>query len=67
LLSTLVQYTKNTLNLSPNQVRAAVIVLSVIGGATYNVFAGTPLWEEALKILLAANAMYLFLIKPFEA
>lgn len=45
----------------------AVVLLSVAGGAGYFFLRDSNALKDMLQVLLYANTVYLFLIKPFES
>ena len=62
-VSVLVQFVKNS---GFQYSRVAVTVAALGAGAAYFFVGNTPAWQAALQVLVYANAVYSFLIKPFE-
>ena len=63
IVSVIVQFIKSNTVFSP---RVVVVLLSVIAGALYYLVSSSGIWESVLQVILYANTVYLFLIKPFE-
>lgn len=66
IVSLIVQVIKTKLGTSKMASLAAVIVLSLIGGAVYVTLKDTTYWQTILQILMAAGAFYAFIIKQLE-
>jgi hypothetical protein len=63
VVSVFVQFIKNSGFPYP---RVAVISAAIGAGAAYYFIGNTAIWQAALQVLVYANAVYAFLIKPFE-
>lgn len=66
VVSVVVQIVKSTVGTSRTQTVAVVVGLSLLAGAGYYQFNNTALWDASIQILLYANFVYGFLIKPFQ-
>lgn len=63
-VSVLVQFIKRQTYVPPV---LAVIVLSLVGGSAYFFLRDSNALKDVVQVVLYANTVYLFLIKPFEA
>lgn len=66
LVSLVVQLIKVNVGTYGMRTIAVAVVLSVVAGGIYFFLAGTVFWQDALRILVYANAVYGFIIKQLE-
>lgn len=65
-VSVVVQFLKSTFGTSRPQTIGVVVALSLGAGFAYYQLADSAFWDTSLKVLLAANAVYGFVISQFE-
>lgn len=66
-VSLIVQAIKKLVGTSEFGTLAAVLVVSLIGGAAYYFLQDTAFWTAFLQILAYAGAFYTFIIRRFES
>lgn len=66
IVSVVVQLIKVNVGTYGMRTIALAAALSVVAGGIYFLLAGTVFWQDALKILVYANAVYGFVIKQLE-
>ena len=67
VVSLFVQFVKTYLETSKFWTLAAVLVFSLVSGGLYVVLRETSYFETVVQIVLAAGAVYAFVIKQFES
>jgi len=66
VVSLIVQVLKNSLQTSNGWTIVIVLAVSLSAGLFYVLFQNSVWWENFLKVLVAAGAVYTYIIRRFE-